>query len=83
MVKELANVSMYVDSYREVGGDSSAVPFGRIKREDVAKAMIVLQELVALAAEKAKIENKRKDRDEQEANEFTEELQQCSEKIYK
>ena len=82
-MKELANVSMYVDSYREVGSDSSAVPFGRIKREDVEKSMTVLEELIKLVKQREQIEKKRKDREEEEVVELTEKLQECIEKIYK
>ena len=36
-------------TFRELGGDSASVPFGRIRRDDVMSARDILDELAPLA----------------------------------
>ena len=60
MVVDIANVSLYLEAYKEIGGDHEAVPFGRIKRSTVEKAKEILIQLEGLINEKIKIERKRR-----------------------
>ena len=55
MMKDIANVSLYVNSYKEIGMDYEAVPFGRIKREKVLMAKNILENLRSLSKQKGTI----------------------------
>ncbi len=57
---DLANVNMYIDLYKELGSDYSAVPFGRIKRDVVEEAKRVLEELEPYIGDKEALEAKRR-----------------------
>lgn len=59
IISDLANVSMYVNAYKAIGIDYQAVPFGRIKRDQVLKAKTILEELKKLIANKQSLEIKR------------------------
>ena len=52
LVKDLADVAMYVKAYKEIGVDDDAVPFGRIKKEVVLDAKKILDELSVKIKEK-------------------------------
>ena len=56
LVKDLADVAMYVKAYKEIGVDDEAVPFGRIKREVVLDAKKILDELEIKVKEMTKIQ---------------------------
>ena len=59
MLVDVANVSLYMEAYKEIGGDHEAVPFGRIKRSTVEKAKDILVQLETLVKDKGTIEQKR------------------------
>ena len=59
MIQDIATVSIYEKQYKKIGMDDSAVPFGRIKREDVEKANALLDELRPLSQRKNELENER------------------------
>ena len=52
LLKDLADVAMYVKAYKEIGVDDDAVPFGRIKKEVVLDAKKILDELSVKVKEK-------------------------------
>ena len=52
LVKDLADVAMYVKAYKEIGVDEDAVPFGRIKKEVVLDAKKILDQLTIKVKEK-------------------------------
>ena len=59
MLIDVANVSLYIEAYKKIGGDHEAVPFGQINRSTVEKAREILEELKPLIAKKELIETKR------------------------
>ena len=59
LMGDIADVAMYVKAYKEIGGDHEAVPFGRIKREEVIKAKEILDELTVKVKEKDKLEKEK------------------------
>ena len=59
MLKDMASVSMYVKAYKEIGIDYEAVPFGRIKKDDLLKALDIIQKLKPLIKTKDKLTEKR------------------------
>ncbi len=59
LVKDMTDVALYVNAYKEVGIDYESVPFGRIKKDNLIKARDYLQELKPLAKDKSKLETKR------------------------
>ena len=52
LVKDLADVAMYVKAYKEIGVDEDVVPFGRIKKEVVLDAKKILDQLTIKVKEK-------------------------------
>ena len=59
MITDIANVNLYMEEYKTLGSDIEAVPFGRIKRSVVEKALEILEELRPLIKDKLSIEKKR------------------------
>ena len=55
MICDIANVSMYTDSYRNLSFDDEAVPFGQIKKEEVEKARQILDKIRLLIVDKEKV----------------------------
>ena len=52
LLKDIANVSMYIDAYKKIGVDHEAVPFGRIKKDNLYKARSLLKELKSMVKTK-------------------------------
>lgn len=59
MLADVANVSYYVNEYKQLGVDHEAVPFGRIKKSVVEEAREILRQLKPLVKDKANLEQKR------------------------
>ena len=49
LLKDIANVSMYINAYKKIGVDYEAVPFGHIKKDNLYKARSLLKELKLMA----------------------------------
>ena len=88
LVKDLADVAMYVKAYKEIGVDDDAVPFGRIKKEVVLDAKKILDELSVKIKEKKTREEARFKEDSIKADRLAEsklknqqELQSLAEEI--
>lgn len=59
LMKDVSNVAMYVNAYKEIGVDTAEVPFGRIKREVVEEAKKLLVKIKPLVKDKSAIEERR------------------------
>ena len=87
MMKDLANVSMYIEAYKKIGMDYEALPFGRIKREKVLEAKEILDKLKSLAEEKSKLTKERMNNYEkiqqnpEKLNQINEKIREVAEKI--
>ena len=86
LVKDLADVAMYVKAYKEIGVDDEAVPFGRIKRKVVLDAKKILDELEINVKEitkmrKAPFNDDSNKEDDSKAAKRQQELQSVMEKI--
>ena len=55
LLYDIADVAMYIKAYKEIGGDHEALPFGRIKRDEVLKAKAALDELSRKVKQKDKL----------------------------
>ncbi len=68
MLSDIADVSAYVDEYKQIGSDTDAVPFGRIKRESLEEAKKILEKLRVLVSQRWSLEAKRKEDDSETLN---------------
>ena len=58
LLKDIANVSMYINAYKKIGVDYEAVPFGHIKKDNLYKARSLLKELKLMAKTKEDVVQK-------------------------
>ena len=78
-MREISNVAMCIDTYKRIGSDTKAMPFGRIDRERVLEAKAILEKLEALSEKKSSLRSRRRGPSEENAPKF----QACLEEIFK